>query len=163
VRNQGDLLRYAREYGVRHVPIPTLLPSAVRSGEKSSWNPSAFIDMGETLMLTLEATAIKVITKGGGIYKGKKESPTHYVVFNCPKCDRRNKQSMYEALYVPTNNERLPFKCQTMPHRCGSEADHAAADRAPPTKLLVTRGVLQKMAQDGGESPLSTVSILGRP
>jgi len=115
-------------------------------------------------VLTLEVNAIKVISKGGGIYKGKKQSPTHYVIFNCPKCDRRNKQSMYEALYVPTNNERLPFKCK----RCGTVVEvkpiTLPADPAPPTKLLVTpEEFSQEMAQRRREIAAVNRSILGRP
>lgn len=47
VRNQGDLLRYAQEYGVRHVPDPDLVAVGNEIRRKSSWNPSAFVDMGK--------------------------------------------------------------------------------------------------------------------
>jgi len=92
-------------------PIPTLLPSAVRSGERVHGSVGIHRH-GETLMLTLEATAIKVITKGGGIYKRQERVPNALRGLQLPQMRSRNKQSMYEALYVPTNNERLPFKCK---------------------------------------------------
>lgn len=118
-------------------------------------------------MLTLETTAIKVINKGKVcIYKGRQNTPTDYVIFNCPdpKCGKRNKQSMYEALYVPENNERLPFRCK----RCGNIIEvrpiTLPAKPAPPTKLLVTpEEFSQEMAQRRREIAAVNRSILGRP
>lgn len=67
------------------------------------------------MSLVLRTTAIKVVNKGGGVQRGRKDSGSDYVTFCCPRptCQKRNKMSMYHAEnYVPANEDRIPFKCK---------------------------------------------------
>lgn len=61
------------------------------------------------MKLVLSTVALKVRNKGDGKVKA-----SDYVTFICPnpKCNHRNKQSMYEAQnYVPSQESWIPFKC----------------------------------------------------
>lgn len=59
--------------------------------------------------LILRTVALKVVNKGNGKVKA-----SDYVTFICPnpRCNHRNKQSMYEAEgYIPSQESWIPFKC----------------------------------------------------
>lgn len=82
------------------------------------------------MSLVLATTAIKITNKGGGTMRRwvrdevernvahameKSDSGTDYVTFMCPhpSCQRRQKQSMYDALaYHLPEADRIPFKCK---------------------------------------------------
>lgn len=64
--------------------------------------------------LVLRTRAIKITNRGGGQYKGRKDSGSDYAVFICPnpRCGHRNKHCMYEhEAYMPIYEDRIPFKC----------------------------------------------------
>lgn len=46
VRNNGDLQRYYREYGVVHVPDPDLVAEGNQLVRRGAKMPSTFVDMG---------------------------------------------------------------------------------------------------------------------
>lgn len=46
VRNKGDLLRYAREYGVRHCDDPDLVAEGTEIRRRGPRAPLVFMDMG---------------------------------------------------------------------------------------------------------------------
>lgn len=47
VRNTGDMKRFSREFGVVRVDDPDLVADGTEIRRKSSWHPSAFMDMGK--------------------------------------------------------------------------------------------------------------------
>lgn len=71
----------------------------------------------------LRGKALKIVNKGGGrkctteklgggrrrIKLGDKQKGTDYIVFNCPGCGKRNKQSAYQCKGRAGNS--LSFKC----------------------------------------------------
>ena len=79
--------------------------------------------------IVLQAKATKVTNKRGGVFHVpgnkikedgnrhhlylKRDTGSDYVHFECPKCQHRNKMSMYEAEnYIPATENRIPFKCK---------------------------------------------------
>lgn len=89
--------------------------------------------------IILGGQALKVVNKGGGrkcrtqnigggqrvIYTGPKEMGTDYIVFNCPGCDSRNKQSVYQCKGRAGNS--LSFKC----NRCRREIEVSPPRHVP--------------------------------
>lgn len=71
----------------------------------------------------LQGKSLKVVNKGGGhktktekigrgrytTTVGEKQKGTDYIIFICPGCDRRNRQSAYAA--KGASGESISFKC----------------------------------------------------
>jgi transcription elongation factor Elf1 len=92
--------------------------------------------------LVFQTTAVKVINNGGGyptktitqeieigplkekkkirrrMISAKRVKGSDYIVFNCPRCNKRNKKCVYDAK-GQTEDGRLSFKC----HSCYSEVE----------------------------------------
>jgi hypothetical protein len=74
----------------------------------------------------------KEINLGNGWHKNlppEKHTGTDYIVFNCPKCGRRNKQSMYDSKGAA--GDSVSFKCKM----CRIEVEVA---RPVPAHLIVS-------------------------
>lgn len=71
--------------------------------------------------LTFTVTAIKLVNHGGFVDQAGKRQATEYVVFVCPGCSQRNKQSMYAARYK-TPLAQVAFDCW----KCQSTVEVAA-------------------------------------
>lgn len=78
--------------------------------------------------LTFTTTALKRTNKGGGSYKGRKDTGTDYITFMCPACSTRNKQSLYEAPYT-TKEKTVAFVCKNSKCRSAVEVSLPIADR----------------------------------
>ena len=90
--------------------------------------------------LTFVTTAIKRINKGGLGTKyrwkdGKPATGTDYIIFKCPSCLKRNKQSLYESPYT-TPQQTVAFTCNNSTCRSTVEVNLPIADRVG--KLIIS-------------------------
>lgn len=111
--------------------------------------------------IILQGQALKIVNRGGGrkckteklgnhmfrMHIGPKEKGTDYIVFNCPGCGQRNKQSAYQVKGRAGNS--LSFKC----HRCYREIEVAAP--------LPENMIIMNAAAPG--QPSALVGLDGRP
>ncbi len=105
--------------------------------------------------LVLHATALKIINKGGGLVDrrekekdtvtGKimkvirryKEKGTEYMTFICPKCERRQKRSAYDVVYLREDGD-VVFYCNQ--YGCDAEIEVSRPPKAEeaPSRLIVS-------------------------
>ncbi len=106
--------------------------------------------------LVLHTTALKIINKGGGLVDrrekekdsvtGKimkvirryKEEGTEYMTFICPKCERRQKRSAYEVIYLREDGD-VVFYCNQF--SCDAEIEVSRPPKKaeePTVRLIMT-------------------------
>ena len=106
--------------------------------------------------LVLHTTALKIINKGGGLVDrrekekdsvtGKimkvirryKEEGTEYMTFICPQCERRQKRSAYEVVYLREDGD-VVFYCNQ--YGCNAEIEVSRPKKKaeePPVRLIMT-------------------------
>ena len=105
--------------------------------------------------LVLHATALKIINKGGGLVDrreketnsltGKvmkvirryKAKGTEYMTFICPRCERRQKRSAYDVVYLREDGD-VVFYCNQ--YGCDAEIEVSRPPKAeePASRLIVS-------------------------
>ncbi len=106
--------------------------------------------------LVLHTTALKIINKGGGLvdrrekekdsFTGRmmkvirryKEEGTEYMTFICPKCERRQKRSAYEVVYLREDGD-VVFYCNQF--GCDAEIEVSRPKKKaeePTVRLIMT-------------------------
>ena len=106
--------------------------------------------------LVLHTTALKITNSGGGLVDRKekykdtvtgrmmkrirryKEEGTEYMTFICPKCERRQKRSAYQVVYLRENKD-VVFYCNQF--GCDAEVEVSRPpkpEEIPGSKLIMS-------------------------
>jgi len=106
--------------------------------------------------LVLHTTALKITNSGGGLVDRKekykdtvtgrmmkrirryKEEGTEYMTFICPKCERRQKRSAYQVVYLRENKD-VVFYCNQF--GCDAEVEVSRppeVQEIPESKIIMS-------------------------
>jgi len=105
--------------------------------------------------LVLHTTALKITNSGGGlvdrhekekdsvtgrimkVIRRYKEEGSEYMTFICPRCERRQKRSAYEVIYLREDGD-VVFHCNQ--YGCDAEIEVSRPPKAeePSSRLIMT-------------------------